>query len=125
VFAFFISLGVAALGEHVVDLLFGELFLPSAPLLKIGIFALIPLSAWKILANDFIGRGLLAHYAASATVGSTSIISLNYLLLSRYGVIAAPWVLIVSYSISACMLIKLAHYRLGISWSIPPNLYKG
>lgn len=119
-FALVISLGVAALGEHVVSIIFGQQFLPSAPLLKIGIFALIPLSAWKILANDFIGRGLLAHYAASAAVGSISIMSLNYLFLSHYGVIVAPWVLIASYSMSACILIEMAHYRLGISWSIPP-----
>lgn len=113
-FASVISILISMSGSYIVELLFGENFQPSVKLLEIGIYSTIPLFAWKVLANDFIGRGFLGCYAASTLIGAVSIIFLNYIFLEVYGLIVAPWVLIFSYGIAFTILLVLAYYKFGM-----------
>ena len=109
-----IALIVSVFSEKIIVSLFGSQFYSSAPLLEIGIYAFIPLTLWKLLVNDFIGRGLLLYYITSATFGAIVIILANYIYLDRFGLMLAPWVMILSYSLSACILLAATHYKLGV-----------
>ena len=109
-----IAIIVFFFSDRIIVTLFGEQFYSSIHLLKIGVFAFIPLALWKLLANDFIGRGLLLFYFISATIGAAIIILTNYFLLDRFGLTLAPWVMVLSYTVSACVLLAAAHYSLGV-----------
>jgi O-antigen/teichoic acid export membrane protein len=110
-FAIVVSVGASLL----VDLLFGEGYAMSADLLRVGIFALVPLAVWKILANDVIGRGRVRIYILSTAIGAAVILLLNLLMLRWVGLGAAPWILIVSYGLAAAVLLMLARLRFGLS----------
>ena len=88
----------------IIEKMFGSGFRGSIELLGIGVYGMIPLFIWKMLANDSIGRGRFGQYSLSAGLGAASIVLLNYCFLSKYGVIAAPWILLFSYSVAAVTL---------------------
>jgi O-antigen/teichoic acid export membrane protein len=91
--------------DQMVSMMFGYRYAPVAPLLRVGIWALIPLTIWKILANDLIARGYLARYIVSTVSGAALIVALNLILLPVIGLQAAPFVLCMSYLAPALVLL--------------------
>lgn len=87
---------------------FGQEFSGSIKLLAVGIFAMIPLFVWKMLAIDSIGRSQFGQYCLSAGLGAGSSVLLNIYFLPKYGVVAASWILIFSYSFAALSLFAFA-----------------
>lgn len=97
----------------IVSLLFGAAFMSATGLLRIGVFSLIPLTIWKILANDIIARGMGATYILSALVGAVTITALDLALIRPIGVVAAPIVLNIAYLLPALVLAIVAIKRVG------------
>lgn len=96
-----ISIVVAVCSGIIVTLLFGEAYRRSAWILSIHIFTLIPVSIgvtqslWLINEN----RSSLALYQALA--GAISSIGLNWLLISRYGIVGGAIATVMSQFIQA------------------------
>ena len=97
----------------IVSLLFGAAFMPATGLLRVGVFALVPLTIWKILANDIIARGMGGTYILSALVGAVTITALDLALIRPMGVAVAPVVLNIAYLLPALVLAIVAVTRIG------------
>jgi O-antigen/teichoic acid export membrane protein len=109
-----IAVFVSGVSNSLVIVLFGVNFSGSSELMEWGIFALPMLAIWKILANDYIGRGLIKAYILSSAFGAAIITFGNFLLLPYFGVNVAPLVLLLSYSIALATIIIAGKTELNI-----------
>lgn len=109
-----IAVLVSVMSNSIVIFLFGVNFSSSSGLMEWGIFALPILAIWKILANDFIGRGLIKAYTLSSGFGAIFIIFGNFLLLPYFGVNVAPLVLLLSYFIALVIIIMAGKIELNV-----------
>lgn len=97
----FISIAISFSSVFIVTTLYGEAYHSSASILSIHIFTLIPVcigvtqSVWLINEN----KSSLALYQALA--GAISSIGLNFLLISKYGIVGAAIATLVSQFIQA------------------------
>lgn len=105
-----ISLLLAFIAFPLIRLLYGQAFLPSAPLLIILLPGIVLLSVGKLLATHLSGRGRpeVGTYAAAAALLAT--VSLDFLLIPRYGLTGAAIASAVSYTVSAMMIFGIFLY---------------
>ena len=82
---------VAASGKELVVLLFGSEFGPTSDALTLLIAALIPVSFGYLLGMLVILTGSQSRFVIIASLGLLLNVTLNLVLLPRYGFIAAAW----------------------------------
>ncbi len=95
---------VAAAGAYVaaplvVPLLAGRAFAPAVPLFRVVALSIFGMGLAAVMAPQWVARGYFLRvafiYLFAALVG----IAGNYLLIPRYGMAAAAWVMVASYTI--------------------------
>jgi PST family polysaccharide transporter len=107
---------VQLFGGPLVDLLFGERFAASVPVLQIhiwaGVFVFMRalLSRW-LLAEDLLRFSLVTHVA-----GALVNVALNLLLIPRYGAIGAAVATVISYACAGWLALFLAPRTRPIGW---------
>jgi O-antigen/teichoic acid export membrane protein len=83
----------------VVPLLAGRAFAPAVPLFRIAALSIFGNGLAAVMAPQWIARGYFLRvavmYLSAALVGVAG----NYLLIPRYGMAAAAWVMVASYTI--------------------------
>lgn len=91
--------------ELIISLLYSRAFLGAVIPLKILTIGILTLSGWKILANDLYGRGKanLNMYINLAAVILN--ITLNILLIPKYGINGAAWASSISYTLTFMVML--------------------
>jgi len=110
-FMLYVALSIAVpmtfLSNLVVESLYGNKFLPAGDILTVhiwaGIFVCIGISSSKWL----VAEGLQVFYTINTAIGAVANIILNYLLISKYGIIGAAWATLISYSIASYLTLSL------------------
>lgn len=104
--ALLIALPMTFLSNSVVEILYGNEFLPSGDILMVhiwaGIFVCIGVSSSKWL----VAEGLQVLYTINTTIGAISNIILNYVLINKYGIIGAAWATLISYFIASYLALS-------------------
>jgi len=111
-----ISLILAVLAKPLIEILFGDAFLPSVMPLLILLPGIIALSFPKILCADLAGRGkpIYSLYAAVISLGVN--IPLNLWLIPRWGISGAAFASSVAYIIGTLVVIAAFIKISGKSW---------
>lgn len=111
-----ISLILAVLAKPLIEILFGDAFLPSVMPLLILLPGIIALSFPKILTADLAGRGK-PKYSLYASVISLGVnIPLNLWLIPRWGISGAAFASSVAYIIGTLVVIAAFIKISGKSW---------
>jgi O-antigen/teichoic acid export membrane protein len=88
---------LAPLGVRIVA---GAAFLPSVPLFRIMLPALIGMTFSSVMASQWIGRGLFGLAAGiSLATGALNVVA-TFLVVPQYGAVGAAWVMVGIYGLS-------------------------
>lgn len=98
-------------GKSVIELAFGEAFMPSYVVLVILLPGALAISMWKIFANDLIAQGLPIKYSLTSAIALVTMIILNLLLIPKFGINGAALASTVSY-VAAAVSIMYIYMRL-------------
>jgi O-antigen/teichoic acid export membrane protein len=83
----------------VVPLLAGHAFQPAVPLFRVVELSIFGMSLSAVMAPQWIARGYFLRVALLYLFAALAGIIGNYLLIPRYGMAAAAWVMVASYTI--------------------------
>jgi O-antigen/teichoic acid export membrane protein len=83
---------------------FGVEYQAAGSLLRIAVWAIVPLGIWKVLANNAIAHARLRRYIASAAVGAALIVSGNLFLMPQFGLPMTVGVLLAAYTLAMAVL---------------------
>lgn len=87
---------VSLLSYPLVRYTYGEQYLASVPILQVLSFKVVSVAFSSVAGKMIVVEGLQKWTIIRDLVGSVVCVVLNYLLLPRFGVIAAAWIAIVS-----------------------------
>jgi O-antigen/teichoic acid export membrane protein len=120
--AFVLAVIVQLVGGPLVELLFGERFAASTPVLQIHIWAGVfifmraLLSRW-LLAEDLLRFSLVTHVA-----GAVMNVALNLLLIPRYGATGAALATVASYACAGWLALFLSERTRPMGWAMAKSL---
>ena len=113
-----ISLILAVLAKPLVEILFGDAFLPSVIPLLILLPGIIALGGAKTLTADLAGRGKPQFGAYAAFVSLAVNIPLNLWLIPKWGISGAAFASTIAYII-ATLVVIIAFVKIsGKSWNV-------
>ena len=90
------SVIVSILSWPLVRYTFGEQYLPTVPILQVLSFKAASTALSSVAGQMIVAEGLQKWTIIRDTTGCITCVLLNYLLLPRFGVIAAAWIAIIS-----------------------------
>jgi O-antigen/teichoic acid export membrane protein len=98
-----IALGLLIFGRLMIKVVYGAEYLPSVKPLLILLPGIVALSLSKVCSSYILGRGrpIIAAYTSLVVVGVN--ISLNLLLIPKWGIAGAAFASTVSYSVGTCI----------------------
>lgn len=103
---FILSLILAVLAKPLVEILFGDVFLPSVMPLLILLPGIIALGGAKTLTADLAGRGKPQFGAYSAFISLAVNIPLNLWLIPKWGIAGAAFASTVAYVTATIVIIS-------------------
>lgn len=83
----------------VVPLLAGRAFQPAVPVFRIMALSIFGMGFGGVMAPQWIARGYFLRVALIYLVAALAGVAGNYVLIPRYGMAAAAWVMVASYTI--------------------------
>src|ERR1051325_7407163 len=83
----------------VVPLLAGRAFAPAVPVFRVALLSIFGMALAAVMTPQWVARGCFIRNSLLAVVAAAAGIAGNYLLIPRYGMIAAAWVMVASYTI--------------------------
>ena len=93
---FVVAIFASCIAHWAILLLFGSTYLPSVPVLQIMAFKTVSVAISTTAGHMLIVEGLQRYAIIRDTFGCIVCVSLNYILLRQYGIIAAAFVAIAS-----------------------------
>jgi len=84
------------LAYWIISLTFGDAYLPAIAVLQILSFKAASLALSNTAGTMIVAEGMQRYTAVRDTMGCIVCICLNYVLLPRYGIMAAAWIAILS-----------------------------
>lgn len=90
------SIVVCVLSYPFIRYTFGQQYLPAIPILQVLSFKAVSIAFSSVAGKMIVAEGLQKWTILRDTIGCIVCILLNYLLLPRFGVIAAAWIAIAS-----------------------------
>lgn len=90
------AVAVCLLSYPLIRFTFGEQYLPSIPILQVLAFKAVSVALSSVAGKMIVVEGLQKWTIIRDMIGCVTCVLLNYLLLPRFGVIAAAWIAIVS-----------------------------
>ena len=91
--------GAYLLAPLAIRLIAGRAFLPAAPVFRVMCFSIFGMALTTVMTPQWVARGYFLRATALAlTAAGISVIG-NYLLIPRYGMMAAAWMMVVAYMI--------------------------
>lgn len=99
----FMSVGASL----IVRTLYGNRFLPAAPLLSVLIWSEIPVFFASVVVNVLIAHKKQNLLPIPTLIGAVVNVALNLFLIPRYAALGAAWATLVSYTLAwmACLLV--------------------
>jgi O-antigen/teichoic acid export membrane protein len=110
------ALAVFLVSRYVILLLYGSDFLPSVRPLWILLPGIVSLSVYKVLGNEIAGRGKPMINTIATGVSLVVNVSLNLLLIPKWGISGAAFASTVSYTVTAIVTLVLFTRISGNSW---------
>ncbi len=83
----------------VVPLLAGRAFSPAIPIFRIAGLSIFGMALSAVMAPQWVARGYFLRVAFIALFAASVGVAGNYFLIPRYGMAAAAWVMVASYSV--------------------------
>lgn len=96
----FIAIFISIFGSKIIRILYGAEYLEAVSVLKIYIWASIPISLSLTSHKWLIINKLQKYNMHSTTMGSISNIILNFILIPKWGIIGSAWATLISYTFS-------------------------
>lgn len=96
-----LSIATYLIAPSLIDLVYGEQFSSSAPILSIHIIASIFIFQRAILSKWLIIESLYKYSLISSLLGALTNIVLNALLIPKYSGIGAAWATVISYMVAS------------------------
>ncbi len=108
IFAILIAIVLFASARWLIILLYSDAYLGSIQPFQILLIGVIGSSGWRVLENDFKGRGkpILNTYVVATSVLLNVILSI--LWIPRFGILGAAWAATISYT--SALLVSLIIY---------------
>ncbi len=100
-----IAVGTTLLSSSLISLIYGESFLPSAPALSILIWSEVFVFYGLIHYEILISTNKQRVYFLFASIGAVVNVTLNLILIPRYGIVGASIATLISYILSAGLII--------------------
>ena len=117
------AVGYAA-APFVVPLLAGHAFEPAVGIFRIVALSIFGMSLAAVMAPQWIARGYFLRIAIIYLFAALVGVAGNYLLIPRYGMAAAAWVMVASYSIqlisNAAFAAWIEHRRARLEPALEP-----
>lgn len=105
------------LGRIAIVALYSNRFLPAIRPLQAILPGVVALGVARVLANDLAGRGYVKANSAVAFATMVVNVSLNFILIPRFGVVGAAWSSTITYSLTMIATVALYCKYSGESWS--------
>ena len=105
------------LGRIAIVTLYSNRFLPAIHPLQAILPGVVALSAARVLANDLAGRGKVKVNSAIAFVTMMANVSLNFVLIPRFGIVGAAWSSTITYCLTMIATVALYCKYSGEAWS--------
>ena len=83
-----------------VQVLAGREFLPAVDVFRTLLLGVIGMTMSTIMASQWISRGFFLRVAFMSTISGLAVLGANWLVIPRYGMQGAAWVLVGIYTIS-------------------------
>ena len=83
----------------VVPLLAGRAFVPAVPVFRVAGLSIFGMALAAVMTPQWVARGYFVRNSMLAFVAAAVGVAGNYALIPRYGMIAAAWVMVASYTI--------------------------
>lgn len=83
----------------VVPLLAGRAFQPAVPIFRVAALSIFGMGLSSVMAPQWVARGHFLGITMLAVVAATAGLIGNFILIPRYGMLAAAWVMAGSYAI--------------------------
>jgi O-antigen/teichoic acid export membrane protein len=99
-FAFAAIIGVSFFSELIINILYGETYLPAAPVLSIHIWSALFVFLGVLATRWLIIEKLQFYSTLITAVGAIINISLNFILIPKIGIVGASWSTLVAYAFS-------------------------
>jgi len=97
------ALGLSLMSNIVIDLLFGAAYAEAGAALAVQAWAGVFVAIGVATGPWFINTGMLRYGFYQAGIGAVASISLNLLLIPRFGLLGASYGMVISYAISAML----------------------
>lgn len=107
--AIFIIIPIYFFSEEIISIVYGGNYSESAAVLRVNIWASLFVFIGVANFQWLLAENLQRIAAINTFIGAVISVSLNLLLMPKYGVLAASWVSLISYSISAYFSLLLWH----------------
>ncbi|HEX7190043.1 MAG TPA: polysaccharide biosynthesis C-terminal domain-containing protein [Thermoanaerobaculia bacterium] len=82
-----------------IPLLAGRAFLPAVPLFRVVALSIFGMGLTAVMAPQWVARGYFLRVAMISVFSALVGVVGNYVLIPRYGMAAAAWVMVASYTI--------------------------
>jgi O-antigen/teichoic acid export membrane protein len=110
--------------KTVIWLMYGDQFLPAAPLLVVLIWSEMPVFFATVVVNAMIARNQQSLLPWPTAVGAGINIGLNMFLIPRYGALGAAWATVISYTVGwmlflLCLKRTRQLIRQGLQFAVP------
>ena len=95
-FSLLLSVVTSLMAYWIISLTFGQAYLPAIAVLQVLSFKTASLALSNTAGTMIVAEGMQRYTAVRDTMGCVVCICLNYVLLPRYGIMAAAWIAILS-----------------------------
>ena len=109
--AWVVALGLSITAAWTVPLLFGEEYTSGVPVLRVVTFTMVPISMRLALSQYLIAENMIKIDTMRLVVGMVINVVLNYVLISRMGIIGAAWATLSARIISDVLVTGLTSAR--------------
>jgi O-antigen/teichoic acid export membrane protein len=106
-----------ALSIPLLPRIFSEAYRPSIQLLGVLLLGIVPTSVGKVVGNYLAGTGGMRFSLYSAIVGMVCCLTLDLVLIPRYGALGAAIASSITYNIFTILLLFFFKRSTGKSWS--------
>jgi polysaccharide transporter, PST family len=119
-----VAIGMTALSEPLILLIFGDAYAPAALILAIHVWAGIFVAHVSIRSRALLIEGRTASIAAFSALTLAANVGLNLLLIPRHGAVGAAWAFLVAWALCAllfplCSSASRAHTRMLVRSLFP------
>jgi O-antigen/teichoic acid export membrane protein len=105
-------IGIGLISKMIIKFVYGDAFLPAAPVVWVFLPGMIFFSLSRVLLSDLLGRGKPIYGTIASSISAISSICFNFLLIPIWGMFGAAAAAVLSYFL---MFVILLWFYLKVS----------